>query len=204
MTKIKQIAIGFPLTILLLIACIWGINSLSAPTRNEISTEREILADNPRELAGVSDLIVVAKVLPGKENVLNKSADDDFIISGYTLTELEVTNVLQGKVDSDTLKITEEYYTTTNIDGSRDLWTQGDYIPASEGDEYLFFLKKYDENSKYDGLYFPVDLEHGKYVTNPTNGLVPNSLEVYQSDNFEKYTSWYDEVYDMYIADITQ
>ena len=78
------------------------------------------------------------------------------------------------------------------------IWTQGNYLPAKEGGEYIFFLKAYEPGSKYEGMYFPVDLERGKYVVGIPDTFVPEKrgnvsaeiLELKGDKDIMEYWKW--------------
>ena len=128
---------------------------------NILATDRLQLAPTYADLQNVSDIVVKATVIPGKENKLI-TADDGTVVFGYTITQLNVTEVFKGNINEDyPINITEEYYTLSGK--GNEVYTQGNYMPAQESGEYIFFLKAYDSTSPYAGMYFPVDLEYGKY-----------------------------------------
>lgn len=131
---------------------------------NILATDRLQLAPTYADLQNVSDIVVKATVIPGKENKLI-TADDGTVVFGYTITQLNVTEVFKGNINEDyPINITEEYYTLSG--NGNEVYTQGNYMPAQESGEYIFFLKAYDSTSPYAGMYFPVDLEYGKYSVN--------------------------------------
>ena len=164
-----------------------------------ISSEREELAADFEELVQVSDLIVRAKVLPDKENVFMENADVPF---GYTFTKLEITGSFQGVQDDKIIVITEEYYTEKDASGTT-IWSQGNYLPAKVGEEYLFFLKAYGKDSDYAGMYFPVDLEKGKYVLPEKVPEKPTAkeLELKSEKGFSEYWDFYTQVAQNYGSD---
>lgn len=128
---------------------------------NILATDRLQLAPTYADLQNVSDIVVKATVIPGKENKLI-TADDGTVVFGYTITQLNITEVFKGNINEDyPINITEEYYTLSG--NGNEVYTQGNYMPAQESGEYIFFLKAYDSTSPYAGMYFPVDLEYGKY-----------------------------------------
>lgn len=53
------------------------------------------LAPTYADLQNVSDIVVKATVIPGKENKLI-TADDGTVVFGYTITQLNVTEVFKG------------------------------------------------------------------------------------------------------------
>ncbi|MDE7326832.1 MAG: hypothetical protein K2N63_11225 [Lachnospiraceae bacterium] len=188
-----------------IIACIL-ISNPRRVTYNTVAAERIVLAENFETLEEESDLIVRVRVLEGKENVLVEApGNQGGVLYGYTLTKLDVLDVLKGNPVSEPISITEEYYTTKDMGGTI-IWTQGNYLPAKEGGEYIFFLKAYEPGSKYEGLYFPVDLERGKYVTElPTlysaesNNISAKVLELKSDENIMEYWKWYEQVAEKYM-----
>lgn len=168
---------------------------------NILATDRLQLASSYEDLDAVSDIIVRATVISGKENKTIE-ADDGTVVFGYTLAQLNISEVFKGDVGEDeTITITEEYYTLA--DKSNVIYTQGNYMPAQENGEYIFFLKAYDTTSPYAGMYFPVDLEYGKYSVDLANGMATISsastaeLEIISHDN--KYIEFATKVIEDYL-----
>lgn len=168
---------------------------------NILATDRLQLAPTYADLQNVSDIVVKATVIPGKENKLI-TADDGTVVFGYTITQLNVTEVFKGNINEDyPINITEEYYTLSG--NGNEVYTQGNYMPAQESGEYVFFLKAYDSTSPYAGMYFPVDLEYGKYsvdlaetFTTPANASAAE-YEVIALD--EKYVEFATRVIEDYL-----
>ena len=168
---------------------------------NILATDRLQLAPTYADFQNVSDIVVKATVIPGKENKLI-TADDGTVVFGYTITQLNVTEVFKGNINEDyPINITEEYYTLSG--NGNEVYTQGNYMPAQESGEYIFFLKAYDSTSPYAGMYFPVDLEYGKYsvdlaetFTTPANASAAE-YEVIALD--EKYVEFATRVIEDYL-----
>ena len=168
---------------------------------NILATDRLQVAPTYADLQNVSDIVVKATVIPGKENKLI-TADDGTVVFGYTITQLNVTEVFKGNINEDyPINITEEYYTLSG--NGNEVYTQGNYMPAQESGEYIFFLKAYDSTSPYAGMYFPVDLEYGKYsvdlaetFTTPANASAAE-YEVIALD--EKYVEFATRVIEDYL-----
>lgn len=168
---------------------------------NILATDRLQLAPTYADLQNVSDIVVKATVIPGKENKLI-TADDGTVVFGYTITQLNVTEVFKGNINEDyPINITEEYYTLSG--NGNEVYTQGNYMAAQESGEYIFFLKAYDSTSPYAGMYFPVDLEYGKYsvdlaetFTTPANASAAE-YEVIALD--EKYVEFATRVIEDYL-----
>lgn len=203
----KRIIIGVIACITVILAVGIAFRGSKKIVYNTIEAERIVLADDFEALEEVSDLIVRARVLPGKENILVKAPNsEDAVLYGYTVTELEILEIFKGDSAGAALTITEEYYTIQDISGTV-VWTQGNYLPAREGEEYVFFLKAYDQGSKYEGMYFPVDLENGKYVTELSETAAiqkeaPALAEIYELksyENVEEYQRWYEQVAAKYL-----
>lgn len=175
------------------------------PSFHLLQADRLRRAYNTDELREASDLIVVASVLPDKENKLIER--NGLVMHGYTKTNLQVISVLGGQLspNADIISITEEYFYVPNEDGTTDYWTQEAYLPANENETYLFFLKKYDDSRPFAGMYYPIDLQYGKYVLNPPINLMSDSaldsLEVLDNVYGHDYPTWYSEIYDTYISE---
>ena len=119
----------------------------------------------------------------------------------YMETRLIVDKVLSGDAAAgDVIVLTEECY-TDNF--GMTLWTQEGYLPAEVGDCYLFFLKKYDDDSRYASMCYPVDLEYGKYrIPEDTeafcaefqNAVMAEDRSFFQlgpDGDLDKYARWY-------------
>jgi hypothetical protein len=187
---LKKYVIFTCLVLLLVSGCAYE------PTIRQIDADRMILANTFEELVEVSDLIVKAKVLPGKENKVQSQE-----ACGYTLTKLQILETFKGDVATDEIvTITEEYY--QDKDG---IWIDGNYLPANENQEYIFFLMKYGAKSYWSGMYYPTDLERGKYslkdsiLDNPDSidTLSDADLEIWKDPNNE-YRQWYKQVIEKY------
>lgn len=190
-------------SLLLLIVVVVSVISISGNKvqYNILAADRLQLAPTYDDLEVASDIIVKATVIPGKENKIIE-ADDGTIVFGYTITQLDISEVFKGNaIEGGTITITEEYYTLAN--NSNIIYTQGNYMPAQENGEYIFFLKAYDESSPYTGMYFPVDLEYGKYSVNLAGGMVApasastSELEIISSDT--KYVEFATKVIEDYL-----
>lgn len=186
--KITKKSLLMVVPILLLIVVAMSVLSISENTvrYNVLATDRIELTSTYDDLEVVSDVIIKATVASKKENKTIMS-DDGTVIFGYTVTQLNISEVFKGDaVAGETITITEEYYTLPNEKNA--IYTQGNYMPAKEDGEYIFFLKAYDASSPYAGMYFPVDLEYGKYSVNLAEKMIaPASasaaeLEVISSD----------------------
>lgn len=155
-----------------------------------------ILAHSFSDLIDVSDLIIKAKVLPGKKNV-----PDTEEVGGHTITKLQVLETFKGDVVPDEiLTITEEYYQDKDV-----IWTVGNYLPANENQEYIFFLTKYGANSNWSGMYFVTDLARGKYSLKSSildnldtlDSLSNSDLEIWIEPD-DEYREWYKQVIEKY------
>lgn len=171
--------------------------------------DRLRLAKSPSELWDASDLIVVAQIAAPGIDRYHYFPGTDNIIVGYMETDLIVEEVLKGALSpEETVTITEECYTT---EGGTVLVTQDGYLPAQPGTRYLFFLSAYD-GGDYDGMYFPVDLEYGRYVL-PEEALSSGGmdslseaerrelLQIGPDGEIDVYCRWYAEVLGTYITE---
>lgn len=173
-------------------------------TVNQVMADRITLANSVSQLEDLSDLIVL--VTPkAQENVLIKDPVDNNIITGYTKTTVTVLDVIKGNVtEGQDILITEECY-TTGLNSV--LWTQQGYLPMEDGDSYLLYLKAYTDDSSYKGMYFPVDLEYGKYLIPKTSSVSINAgdyrveqLKVGAETDAKKYGEWYQQVVNSYLS----
>ena len=161
----------------------------------QISADRLTQAATVSQLQEVSDLIVVFTP-ETQENVLSRYNDGN-VSSGYTRTTGRVSQVLKGQAPEQ-LVITEECYTLDDA-----LWTQGGYLPMEKGRPYLLFLTAYPGGSDYAGMYYPTELELGKYplTDQPLTASDPaGAWQVYSPDSsaLSRYQSWYQQVAALY------
>ena len=161
----------------------------------QISADRLTQAATVSQLQEVSDLIVVFTP-ETQENVLSRYSDGN-VSSGYTRTTGRVSQVLKGQAPEQ-LVITEECYTLDDA-----LWTQGGYLPMEKGRSYLLFLTAYDRDSVYAGMYFPTELEKGKYPLTDeplTASDSADAWEVYviEGDDLHDYQDWYQQITALY------
>ena len=170
---------------------------------NQIMADRTALAESPSQLETESDLIVLVSPQTS-ENVLIKDPDDQNIILGYTKTIATILDVVKGDIEQgQKISITEECYTT---DFNSVLWTQEGYLPMKQGNQYLLFLKAYEETSDYSGMYFPIDLEYGKYLI-PQAALASEvepsytaeQLQVGDETDLDNYVEWYQTIVGFYL-----
>lgn len=173
-------------------------------TVNQVLADRLTLANSVSQMEELSDLIVL--VTPkAQENVLIKDPVDNNVITGYTKTTATVLDVIKGNVtEGQEILITEECY-TTNLKSV--LWTQQGYLPMEDGDNYLLYLKAYTDDSSYNGMYFPIDLEYGKYVipqTSPISAMTTTytaeQLQIGVETDAAKYGEWYQQVVSSYFS----
>lgn len=160
----------------------------------QISADRLTQAATVSQLQEVSDLIVVFTP-ETQENVLSHYSDGN-VSTGYTRTTGQVTQVLKGQAPAQ-LVITEECYTADDA-----LWTQGGYLPMETGKPYLLFLTAYDDGSDYAGMYYPTELERGKYPLGQALTTADSAAQwqVYSldGDTLSDYQSWYRQVSALY------
>lgn len=164
-------------------------------TIHRLSADRVTQAATVSQLQEVSDLIVVFTP-ETQENVLSRYSDGN-VSSGYTRTTGRVSQVLKGQAPEQ-LVITEECYTLDDA-----LWTQGGYLPMEKGTPYLLFLTAYPGDSDYAGMYYPTELELGKYPLTDqplTASHAAGAWQVYSPDGstLSQYQSWYQQVAALY------
>lgn len=164
-------------------------------TIHRLSADRVTQAATVSQLQEVSDLIVVFTP-ETQENVLSRYSDGN-VSSGYTRTTGRVSQVLKGQAPEQ-LVITEECYTLDDA-----LWTQGGYLPMEKGQSYLLFLTAYPGDSDYAGMYYPTELELGKYPLTDqplTASHAAGAWQVYSldGDTLSDYQSWYRQVSALY------
>lgn len=164
-------------------------------TVQRMAADRITQAESVSQLQEVSDLIVV--FTPERQENVRSYFSDGNVSGGYTRTTGTVLQVLKGE-PPEQLVITEECYLVDNV-----LWTQGGYLPMQEGESYLLFLTAYDRDSVYAGMYFPTELEKGKYplMDEPlTASDSADAWEVYviEGDDLHDYQDWYQQITALY------
>ena len=158
---------------------------------NEVDADWKNLANSPEELPQVSDLVVLFKP-ETQENKLSFFSDG-LVFDGYTLTTGRVTKVLQGSVEVNAqIQVTEASYTQNN---GTELWTISGYLPMQKGEEYLLFLKAYETDSAFAGLYRIVDITYGKYIPGVN---AARNFEIASNFNTDRYAQWFQVVKEMY------
>ena len=160
-----------------------------------MAADRITQAESVSQLQEVSDLIVVFTP-ERQENVLSYFSDGN-VSGGYTRTTGTVSQVLKGE-PPEQLVITEECYLADNV-----LWTQGGYLPMQEGESYLMFLTACDRDSVYAGMYFPTELEKGKYPLTDEPLTASDSADawevsVIEGDDLHDYQDWYQQITALY------
>ena len=164
-------------------------------TVQRMAADRITQAESVAQLQEVSDLIVVFTP-ERQENILSYFSDGN-VSGGYTRTTGTVSQVLKGE-PPEQLVITEECYLVDNV-----LWTQGGYLPMQEGESYLLFLTAYDRDSVYAGMYFPTELEKGKYSLTDEPLTASDSADawevsVIEGDDLHDYQDWYQQITALY------
>ena len=164
-------------------------------TVQRMAADRITQAESVAQLQEVSDLIVVFTP-ERQENILSYFSDGN-VSGGYTRTTGTVSQVLKGE-PPEQLVITEECYLVDNV-----LWTQGGYLPMQEGESYLLFLTAYDRDSVYAGMYFPTELEKGKYPLMDEPLTASDSADawevsVIEGDDLHDYQDWYQQITALY------
>ena len=194
-------------TLILAILSISGVVILNAyqqtPQLISLHTEQGVIIENVDQLEKESDLIVLGKVMPNPENIIIKDDDGDVAV-GYTKTNLSILKVYAGEVEQGgQITLTEEYY-TGNIDGKSYIFATENYAPSTENGEYIFFLKKYpNESVRYSGMYYPIGVEKGRYPEGVGNKvkslstLVNEDLNLGNEDPTD-YIELYKEVLERY------
>ena len=164
--------------------------------------DRYILARDVEELEDVSELIVIATVLPEKENVLVRNEGELYSRPkfGYTKMNLQIDEVIKG--DGSQGDIIDAYEESWRY--RKTIYTQENYRPTKVDKQYLFFLSK----DGYRERYFPVDLQFGKYalkeniLTNIKNIINISNEDLEIGDRPEpldrSYRQWFKEVYERY------
>lgn len=169
-------AILVVLAVVLVSTGIYGVTQNNKKTvYKPLNTIQLYYAGNISDLENGSDAVVLTRVLPGSVNIIPTPS-----ASGYTLTELEVLQVFEGDVKvGSVLTITEEYYTIETLTEKQIRHTEN-YGPSTTDQEYLFFLKKYNDSTpEFSDMYFPYCVEKGRYPV--FKELLSNDLSISRS-----------------------
>ena len=148
-----------------------------------------IRANTPEELPLVSDLVVL--FVPSEKRDHTSYFSDGMSAGGWTVTTGTVTKVLQGEWEEGSeLTLTE----CSHVKGDK-LTTDVGYLPMQIGDEYLLFLRAYDEDSSMYGMYHITDRARGKYIPGAKNRT---QYQIDSKIDLESYKQWYEAVAKMY------
>ena len=60
-------------------------------------------------------------------------------------------------------------------------------------------MKKYDDRAKTAGMYFPIDLEFGRYVLDDTKAKTYEDYDLLDDSDLETYLEWYEYVKGLYL-----
>ncbi len=134
--------------------------------------ELSIPSDTLADIESWCTDIVRLEILPGKTNIV---ADENYepvknkfikSMQGTTQTKARVIKVYKGNLKNDDEIIINENYFRNLINGEEAIFTRGDYSPAIVGNEYIFFLKKFEEDiQKFKkGTYIISFVDKSKYL----------------------------------------
>jgi len=120
---------------------------------------------------------------------------------GCTITSFDVFQVIQGEdlKAGDVIKVGEEYY----VDSKGVLQTMFNYMPSETGKEYILFLsKKTNPESRYYGMYAPINFEKGRYPVEPPANIDTASNRTLDlgSKSSDVYKSIYKDVIAKYLS----
>lgn len=181
------------------------VDELEEKHYETILASRHTFAKNYEELANVSDVVVLAKVEKKVENHLIYTPGENPVVGyGYTISQIRIEKVFSGEgiEENATILLSEDYFTVTNERTKEKItFAQEGYLPANEGESYIFFLKKWYGSEKDTEQYCPTDLSFGKYPLNLDADTA--SFEEFQlrhenegldAQLLEKYREWYANV----------
>lgn len=197
----KSTLIGLVLVFLSVIGLAFVVsNNDKAISVININNDRYYAPMDFEQLNTDADIIVLAKVIEGKENVYNSVDGMGKVGIGYTNTKLEIIDIYKGNTEEDVIVITEEYYTNNDV-----LYISDLYEPAMEGRVYLFFLRKYPKNRiSFYGKYYPLGVEKGKYLIEESyidismSNISYRDFNINKDSDLEAYKKWYKEVFSHY------
>jgi hypothetical protein len=133
-------------------------------TKSTMSTQMINYASNFQELEDVADVIVKAKVLNGKQNIITTKDEFGNDLFGFTKTKIEVLDSFKGNAKiKDTLTISEGYF-SRDLTVGKEIITLSNYKPAKVGKEYIFYLVKHKiDKEVFKDSYFLPNYTKGKY-----------------------------------------
>lgn len=166
------------------------------------------------------DCIVKGILSDDSEEVLRESSIDlgnektaKVVTGGWTITSLQITEVLKGDLKAgDTIRLDEPYRVENRDDGPTviiDNFYPNNYVPAEKGKEYLFFLIHQDESrGKFADTYavnsrvynhFPVISSKTRSVGTDlfTQNMTELEAEILGCD--ETYLDFYQQAIDKYM-----
>lgn len=199
MKKVVKISIGASALLFGVFILFLNISSHEYANSNQevviMESDRDIIARTPEELFLNSDLVVVAKVSKEKENILFNDPYDGSVLSGHTVTEVQIKDIFKGSSDNKNVTLVEGYYIVDEV-----MFAYENYMPLTSNDEYLLFLKKAEE-SYFSGKYYIIEFDFGNYKVEQDNSK-PNSMSMLafeEQDFFDKrnealYYEWYNYV----------
>ncbi|WFD09427.1 hypothetical protein [Tepidibacter hydrothermalis] len=208
----KKIIIIVALTVFLATVIIGGYEATHKYIKTVKSHPNIIMYENFDKLHNNADVVVIAKVIGNRENIVDGK---DLGQNGYTLTEIEIKNILKNnkshKLDvNDKIKMTEPYYIMKDDMFKPDIKNIIDgYTELKDDCIYTLALAWNDEANTYStkGVYqckYNIDgkdkeeLETWDIKDNSSSNRKKRSLDSQESKNtvqklrkglFEKYGS---------------
>lgn len=147
------------------------------------------IADNLGELKKESDIVVKVKIADKLKEYVEYD-EDRTPITGYTLTNAKIEEVISGKVSNEnSIIIAEPYYHYKVFAVQNYLMTIENYEPMNTGAEYILFLR--DASNIGENTYYIVGNEYGKF---PTDNNISDTL-----NNNKDYQNLQTEVAEQYL-----
>ena len=175
MKKYMLIVLTLAILCVGLLGCIALVGNETPETDEEIiSTSKKVTyvymqasyAFFPNDLDDLemnSDVIVLARVLPGSVNVMLTTPEERGDL-GFTRTELELLQIFSGDLAVGEILTVVEPYFVVETDYEIQVRYFANYRPSTPNQEYIFFLTKYDGDfPKYIGTYNILGLHGGRF-----------------------------------------
>ena len=196
----KMIVFISALIVLLIICSSCGT---SYPYRNMEIRETNEMGMSAFEIKNLSDLeehsaAIVSGWVHNDGVRVNRMSSDD---TRYAMkSTMEVTKAYKGDIEEGTtIQLIEDWYIDETEDNT--LIVRDGYMPSDVNQEYIFFLGKNGERSKFSGCYGPLFNEASRFPV-PRSAMMRffGQDELYMRDPTQLFYDIYEEVQEKYLS----